>query len=189
MQIYDENGLPVLPLTGVGEANTASNIGPINGVGIFYQKTGENLEFRELTSGDGIISLSIGADEEIVFTLIPSGISHSALGDLCYDDHPIYVPVNGSRGFINPVAGVTPTLGSHLATKQYVDSSGADKTYIHTQASSITTWTVSHNLNKYPTVAVVDTSQNVVMADIHYVDANQLLVSLGSAGTGYVYCN
>jgi hypothetical protein len=189
MQIYDENGLPVLPISGAGEANTASNVGPALGLGIFFQKTGEDLEFRKLISGDGIISLEIGAEEEIVFTLDPAGISHSALGDLCYDDHPIYVPISASRGFLNPVSGVTPVAGSDLATKAYVDGVGADKTYVHTQVAPSTSWTVPHNLNKYPTVAVTDGSHVVVMATITHNSTTQCTITTVQASTGYAICN
>lgn len=189
MQIYDENGLPVFPITGAGEANTASNVGPVNGIGVFFQKTAEDLEFRKLISGDGIVVLAVGEEEEIVFSLDAAGISHSNLGDLCYDDHPIYVPVNGARGFINPVAGITPTLASHLATKAYVDGVGADKHYVHTQGAPTTTWTVTHNLNKYPTVSVTDGSRNVVMANVLHNSVTQCTISVEQAASGYVFCN
>lgn len=47
---------------------------------------------------------------------------HGSLTGLSSDDHLIYVPVDGSRGFTEPVHGITPTLNSHLATKEYVDT-------------------------------------------------------------------
>lgn len=40
-----------LPTAGSGEANTASNVGT-EGVGVFHQKTGINLEFRNVAPGD-----------------------------------------------------------------------------------------------------------------------------------------
>jgi len=39
-------------VTGVGEVNTASNVS--GGVGVFYQKTDADLEFKSLTGGDGV---------------------------------------------------------------------------------------------------------------------------------------
>lgn len=49
-------------------------------------------------------------------------ISHKWLLDLTSDDHPQYIPVDGSRGFTSTVSGVQPTQTYHLTTKQYVDS-------------------------------------------------------------------
>src|SRR5216117_1157386 len=36
--------------------------------------------------------------------------------------------------------------------------SGEDKTFRHVQIVAVDTWVITHNLGKYPTVAVVDTS-------------------------------
>lgn len=47
---------------------------------------------------------------------------HGALTGLADDDHTQYILVNGTRAFSGVVAGVTPTAGSHLATKSYVDA-------------------------------------------------------------------
>ena len=46
---------------------------------------------------------------------------HGNLTGLGNDDHIQYSLVAGSRPFIAPVSGVDPTIGSHLATKDYVD--------------------------------------------------------------------
>ena len=37
------------------------------------------------------------------------------------DPHPVYSKADGTRDFSGVVVGVTPTLSSHLATKEYVD--------------------------------------------------------------------
>jgi hypothetical protein len=38
------------------------------------------------------------------------------------DDHLIYVPRDGTRGFTNTVSGVDPVADYHLATKYYIDT-------------------------------------------------------------------
>ena len=43
------------------------------------------------------------------------------------DDHPQYVPTDGSRGFTSTVSGVDPIKSYHLATKTYVDQSGINR--------------------------------------------------------------
>lgn len=51
----------------------------------------------------------------------PSNISHADLSGLESDDHTQYILANGLRAFTAPVSGVTPTLGSHLVTKDFVE--------------------------------------------------------------------
>jgi hypothetical protein len=51
-----------------------------------------------------------------------SGVSdHGELTGLEDDDHTQYILIDGSRSFTSTVAGVDPTQGSHLATKQYME--------------------------------------------------------------------
>lgn len=49
---------------------------------------------------------------------------HGNLDGLTDDDHTQYVKADGTRAFTGTVAGITPTVDAHLATKGYVDSVG-----------------------------------------------------------------
>lgn len=60
-------------------------------------------------------------DATIHFT--EASIDHGSISGLGDDDHTQYILVDGSRGFTATVSGVTPVLGSDLATKDYVDAS------------------------------------------------------------------
>jgi hypothetical protein len=127
----------------------------------------------------------------IVFTVHVPGVSHRllSLGAVSADDHQYLIPRTGARGFSDVVSGQTPTSATHLATKAYVDATGSDRTYVHNQISASTSWTVVHNLNKYPTVSVIDSGSTVVLGDITYNSVNQLTVTLSALSTGKVYCN
>jgi hypothetical protein len=53
----------------------------------------------------------------------PAGTTvHSELSNLTDDDHTQYILATGTRAFTGVVSGVTPTAGSHLVTKDYVDN-------------------------------------------------------------------
>lgn len=64
-----------------------------------------------------------------------------------------------------------------------------DKYYVYDQSAASSTWNVNHNLNKYPSVSVVDSAGTVVNGDIQYVDPNNLILTFSSAFSGKAYCN
>lgn len=61
--------------------------------------------------------------------------------------------------------------------------------FIHEQQVSSAIWLVNHNLDKYPSVSVVDTGNNVVMGNIEYISRSQLIVSFSSEFSGKAYLN
>jgi hypothetical protein len=67
--------------------------------------------------------------------------------------------------------------------------SGSDAKYTHSQDAASDTWTVNHNLGKYPSVTVVDSANSVVIGDIDYTSLNSLTVAFSAAFSGKVYCN
>lgn len=67
-------------------------------------------------------------------------------------------------------------------------------TYTHSQTSSSNTWTITHNLGRYPSVTVVDTGGTVLTAAVTYNSVNQLTITFFSGGsalatTGKAYLN
>lgn len=72
---------------------------------------------------------------------------------------------------------------------QGVPGTGGDLTYVHTQGVASTTWTVNHNLGKYPTVTIMDSAGDEVEGDISYVSANTLTLTFHAAMGGVAYLN
>jgi hypothetical protein len=62
-------------------------------------------------------------------------------------------------------------------------------TLIFTQSSPSASWSIAHNLGKFPSVDVVDSGGNVLMPDILYVDLNNITVNFGAATSGKAYIN
>ncbi len=60
-------------------------------------------------------------------------------------------------------------------------------TYIHDQAVPSARWVITHNLNRFPAVAVVDSANSVVYGDVVYDSANQVTVTFASAFGGKAY--
>lgn len=64
-----------------------------------------------------------------------------------------------------------------------------DKNFVWNQLSASSTWTIAHNLNKFPSITVVDTGGNELVPDINYVDANNVVITFGGATSGKAYFN
>lgn len=89
---------------------------------------------------------------------------------------------------VDLLAGGGTILGDQSIAAVGEFNSG-DKTYIHTQIASSSTWVVDHALNKFPSVTVVDTGNNVVIGDIQYNTNNQLTITFQASVSGKAYIN
>jgi hypothetical protein len=64
-----------------------------------------------------------------------------------------------------------------------------DLTYVFTQIVPNTTWSITHNLNKFPSVTIVDSAGTVVIGDVTHINNDQLTVTFNSAFAGKAYLN
>ncbi len=64
-----------------------------------------------------------------------------------------------------------------------------DSYYTHVQILAQSTWTINHNLNKNPSVTVIDSGGNVVFGDVIYTTLNSLQLVFTSAFSGNAYLN
>lgn len=63
----------------------------------------------------------------------------------------------------------------------------ASISYTHTQVSAQNTWTIAHNLNKYPSVTVIDSFMNTVIGEIVYNNSNTLTITFTASFSGTAY--
>lgn len=66
---------------------------------------------------------------------------------------------------------------------------GSDKSFVFTQASASDVWKIKHNLNKFCSVSVADSSGNIVIGDICYIDKSNIEIHFSSAFSGKAYLN
>jgi len=57
-----------------------------------------------------------------------------------------------------------------------------DITYTHNQSSTSDTWVINHNLNRFPSVTVVDSANTIVQGTVVYNSNKQLTITF-FAGT------
>ena len=62
-------------------------------------------------------------------------------------------------------------------------------TFVFEQGIASETWTINHNLEKYPSVTLSNYNGEVFEAYIEYVNENTIIVRLDSAMTGYANLN
>ena len=65
----------------------------------------------------------------------------------------------------------------------------SDKHFVHTQTEPSSTWVISHSLNKYPAVEVVDTAHDVVVGEVSYDSLSQITITFVYNTTGKAFLN
>lgn len=61
--------------------------------------------------------------------------------------------------------------------------------YVHDQQTASASWTVTHNMNKFPAVSIVDTANDEVIGQVTYNTLNQLTITFTAAFSGKAYLN
>ena len=99
------------------------------------------------------------------------------------------IKATGPRG----EKGDAPVKGVDYFTEDdinsIIDLITEDKTFTHIQIAPLTVWTINHNLNKYPSVTVVDAGKNVIIGEINYIDENNVILTFKSEFSGRAYFN
>lgn len=63
------------------------------------------------------------------------------------------------------------------------------KTFVFEQGVANDVWTIQHNLNKRPSIHLVDSSGREFEAEKDYINDNEVVIHLDSATTGKAYLN
>ncbi len=70
-------------------------------------------------------------------------------------------------------------IGKEVMTSPII----GDITYTHNQSSTSDTWVITHNLNRFPSVTVVDSANTIVQGTVVYNSNKQLTVTFFSNGS------
>lgn len=80
--------------------------------------------------------------------------------------------------------------GSNIDVERYEGSVTINtSTFVFEQGIASDTWIINHNLNKRPSIQLVDSSGRGFEADREYTNNNQVIIHLQSATTGFAYLN
>lgn len=98
------------------------------------------------------------------------------------DSHPSLI--DRDKPNQHPISAIT-NLEARLTALE-----NQDKNFVFEQAIASDTWVIEHNLNKYPSVSVVDSAGTMqIPDDIKYDSENQITVTFISAFAGKAILN
>lgn len=88
---------------------------------------------------------------------------------------------------------VNSTTTERTVTLNYRDATSTSDTfdyaYIHNQLAPSSTWIVDHNLGKYPSVTIVDSSNAEVVGEVFFDSSNRVTLTFSAAFSGKAYIN
>ena len=104
----------------------------------------------------------------------------------------IVVRETGNTVTVTEVAGsstVVTEKGNSVTVTGVIGGVSLDANFVFTQTSPSATWVVTHNLNKYCSVTVVDSADNIVFGDVLYNSLNQVTLTFAGAFSGKAFFN
>ncbi len=105
-----------------------------------------------------------------------AAVSNSGTGSLQATNVDAYGRVTGTR------AVTTDDLPA-TAVHAY------DRNLVFVQGTPLASWSIAHNLGKYPSVTVVNSAGDEVVADVNFVDANNLVLTFATSFAGKAFIN
>ena len=156
-----------------GSALTAITTMQISGIDSSGQNTVAFMQY--LVGNDILISEQNNIDEFGHFKIT----GYTALGNNLYTLDLTNIGGNGSLDLNKYYDFATFTISSGVG----------DKNFVFNQAVASATWTVQHNLNKFPSCTMVLSTGQQGYGDVTFIDENNLTITFASAESGKAYIN
>jgi len=163
---------------GVMSTEGVTNFSEINTIKIHEKANGLDFSisnfFNEFVNKDIVIIDTENLNKYGVYTVTAVGADSGNSG--LFDLTLIYRSGNGA-----------------LVDKQFYSlllySGAQDKDFTFTQSSAATTWNVTHNLNKFPSVTVTLADGQQVIAEVTHNNKNNLTITFSGDNSGTAYMN
>lgn len=95
---------------------------------------------------------------------------------------PVVIGVGAGQGGARGAQGIQGTQGT-----QGVSGLERPIAYQHIQGTASATWYITHNLDFYPNITVVDSSGTIYEGEINYVSTNAVELTFSAAFSGRAY--
>lgn len=87
------------------------------------------------------------------------------------------------------VAGDNVTIEEESGDIVISASGGSDVNYVYQQSPASSTWHITHNLGKNPSVSIVDSAGTNVIGHVNYINNNELILEFKFAFAGKAFLN
>jgi hypothetical protein len=87
------------------------------------------------------------------------------------------------------VSGSSTIQALQYYSIQIDEVEGFDSHFEFTQGVPSTSWDITHNLNKFPSVSVVDTGSTTVTGSYEYINKNRVILNFSTAFAGKAFLN
>tara|TARA_R110002073_G_scaffold95317_1_gene221273 strand:+ start:35 stop:289 length:255 start_codon:yes stop_codon:yes gene_type:complete len=74
-------------------------------------------------------------------------------------------------------------IGKEVMTSPII----GDITFTHNQNTTSDTWVITHNLNRFPSVTVIDSGNSIVQGTVVYNSNKQLTITFFSGGSALAF--
>ena len=88
-----------------------------------------------------------------------------------------------------PLSDSSQRIATTFYVTEKIAEQLAESRYVHVQGSASNVWNINHNLNRTPSVMVVDSSGQVVFGNVIFIDNNNINVEFSAGFSGKAYLN
>ena len=170
-----------------GGSGTISQLGGGGAGAAFSTLAQVYLSVSELNGQNTIAFLQYITTKDI---LLGQGDQISQFGHYTLDTYVVDADPNYYLANLTYIGGNGTIVNSKPYTLIHFDITDSDdKTFVFEQVVPAATWVVTHNLNKFPSVSVVDTANTSGFGAVEYNSANQLTITFSGAFAGKAYLN
>jgi len=139
---------------------------------------GNLVDDQQLTYNSSTNTLSISDGNSVILTNVPLPGDIANWND-AYNNTITSVSISGTT---------TKTIYLNQRDGGNVNVSYTD-TYVHVQGLPSSSWVVTHNMNKYPSVTVIDSASNEVEGEVTYNSLNSVTITFSGSFSGTAYFN
>lgn len=96
---------------------------------------------------------------------------------------------DGAKTTVKLKGGQGITLTQPASNEITIASLNDDANFVFTQGIPSATWNITHNLDKFPSVSVADTANQLMYGDTEYINENSLTITFSAPFSGKAYLN
>ena len=96
---------------------------------------------------------------------------------------------DGAKTTVKLKGGQGITLTQPASNEITIASLNDDANFVFTLGIPSATWNITHNLDKFPSVSVADTANQLMYGDTEYINENSLTITFSAPFSGKAYLN